>query len=108
MKVEILKSKTGNKRFKVIIDGTKTVNFGINNAYTYFDGADDEKKQNYLKRHSKLNENWNKSGIETAGFWSRWYNWELQNPTKEEQKTFFKNKFNVDLDIKYFKKNAKQ
>lgn len=108
MNIIIDKSKLKDKRFKAIIEtdkGKKTVNFGSKNAYTYFDGAPDLRKNNYIKRHKELNEDWTKKGINTAGFWSKWYLWHLQNPTQPEQIAFFKNKFNVALNIKYFKKN---
>jgi hypothetical protein len=35
---------------------------------------DEERKQRYIKRHEK-NEEWGKSGIDTAGWWSRWLLW---------------------------------
>ncbi len=31
---------------------------------------DEQRKERCTKRHN--NENWSKSGIDTAGFWSRW------------------------------------
>jgi hypothetical protein len=34
----------------------------------------DERKNSYIKRHQSR-ENWKKSGIKTAGFWSRWLLW---------------------------------
>ncbi len=36
---------------------------------------DEERKLRYIKRHN--NENWTKSGINSAGFWSRWMLWHL-------------------------------
>ncbi len=41
---------------------------------------DEERKLRYIKRHN--NENWTKSGIDTAGWWSLKYLWSY--PTKEE------------------------
>ena len=35
---------------------------------------DEQRKQRYIHRH-KNNEHWLKSGIDTAGFWSRWLLW---------------------------------
>jgi len=106
MKVIISKSNQKDKRFKATIQN-KSINFGLDSAYTYFDGAPDDKRLNYIKRHSNMNEDWSINGIHTAGFWSRWFNWQLKNPSKQEQKKFFKKKFNIDLDITYFKKNKK-
>ena len=36
--------------------------------------GDEERKKKYLARH-KARENWTKSGLDTAGFWSRWLTW---------------------------------
>jgi hypothetical protein len=37
-------------------------------------GGDEDKKRSYITRH-KVNEDWTMSGIQTAGFWSRWLLW---------------------------------
>lgn len=105
MKVEILKSKTKNKRLRAIINNTKTVNFGSATGFTFFDGASMKEQKAYIARHKELNETWAKSGIDTAGFWARWYLWGLSNPSMKEQIEYFKNKFNITLEIKFFKKN---
>ena len=34
----------------------------------------DSKKNAYIARH-RVNEDWTKSGIKTAGFWARWLLW---------------------------------
>ena len=41
---------------------------------TYYDIKDGNKKKAYISRH-KVNENWSKEGILTAGFLSRWVLW---------------------------------
>ena len=48
-------------------------------------------KKAYIARHSKMGENWGKSGIDSAGWWSRWYLWNL--PTKESSYKYIQNKF---------------
>ena len=48
---KVIKSPNTNKRFRAII-GAKHIDFGSPNAYTYVDGADENKRFNYLKRHS--------------------------------------------------------
>jgi hypothetical protein len=53
---------------------------------------DPERKQRYISRHKK-NENWTKSGINTAGFWSRWLLWE--EPTIKEAYNNIKTKFKI-------------
>jgi hypothetical protein len=76
-RVDIDDAKTRAKRLRAVLtykDGkTKTINFGQRNSKgTYFDGATEEKRSAYLKRHSK-NEDW--ADPTTAGFMSRWVLW---------------------------------
>ena len=54
---------------------------------------DEARKQRYINRHKNGNENWNKSGIDTAGFWSRWLLWNL--PTIKTSYEDIKRKFNI-------------
>lgn len=81
MIVTLKKLKNNPKKFQVTIvysDGTqKTVKFGASGYSDYTLHKDPERKKRYVIRHSKGNENWNKSGIATAGFWSRWLLWNL-------------------------------
>ncbi len=44
---------------------------------------DEERKLRYINRHN--NENWTKSGINSAGFWSRWLLWNLPTITASYQ-----------------------
>ena len=76
MEVLIKKSERKNKQFDAIItdkkdNSKKTVSFGQKGASDFTKHGDLERKQRYIDRHKK-NENWGKSGIETAGFYSRW------------------------------------
>lgn len=56
----------------------------------------EKKKKAYLARHKK-NENWNKSGIHTSGFWSRWLLWNL--PTLKESIKDVEKRFNVKIKL---------
>jgi len=85
------------KYFIITKDGRR-VYFGsaINKDYTIYyreQGKDvaEIKRKSYIARHSKSNENWTKSGIDTAGFWSRWFLWE--KPTKKEALEYIKSRF---------------
>ncbi len=42
---------------------------------------DEDRKQRYINRR-KNNESWSKSGIDSAGFWSKWLLW--NKPTINE------------------------
>jgi hypothetical protein len=48
----------------------------------------------YLYRH-RSRENWNKSGIITPGFWSRWLLW--SEPTISKAINLIENKFNINI-----------
>ena len=59
----------------------KKVYFGASGYSDFPTHKDEARKQRYINRH-KNNEVWSKSGIDTAGFWSRWILWHL--PTIKE------------------------
>jgi len=69
----IKKSEAKGKKFRAIVEG-KTINFGDSEAEDYTMHNDKERRSRYIARHQK-NEQWTKSGIKTAGFWSRWLLW---------------------------------
>ena len=76
----VISDNSGNKRLKAIFteDGkkVKTITFGMKGSKgTFADGATEQKKKAYLARHSKMGEDWAKSGLKTAGFMSRWILW---------------------------------
>jgi hypothetical protein len=50
-------------------------------------------KQEKKIYRQKNNENWTKSGIDTAGWWSRWLLWNL--PTIKASYENLKRKFNI-------------
>ena len=86
-----LKKGTGTHKWKVIIDG-KTVQFGAKGYIDYTLGATEQQKTNYLTRHQKR-EDWNKSGIYTAGFWSRHLLWNKRSISASMSD--IKKKFNI-------------
>lgn len=66
------------KKYDVFVEtkiGTiKKVSFGATGYSDYTKHKDPERKQRYITRH-KSREKWSKTGITTAGFWSRWVLW---------------------------------
>ena len=76
VKYVLFKSPRDNKRFAVMNEDGKTTHFGQPGATTFADGASEAKRAAYIARHSKGGENWNISGKDTAGFWSRHLLWE--------------------------------
>lgn len=89
------------KRYKAIINDTKTVHFGSSQHSNYNLHKDKERKTRYLKRHKK-NEKWNLSGIKTAGFYSRWLLWGKY--TSLNQNIDYLNKRYKSIHIKYVNK----
>ena len=87
-----------DKKYFIITSSNKKIYFGQAgyNDYTIYyknEGKDiaDKKKKAYIARHSKMGEDWGKSGIDTAGFWSRWLLWNL--PTKDASYNYIKKTF---------------
>ena len=89
-------SSRKEKKFMVKINN-KTVHFGAKGYSDYTKHKDINRKQRYINRHKKR-ENWNKSGINTAGFWSRWLLW--GEPTIQKSIKKIENKFNVNISHK--------
>jgi hypothetical protein len=76
------------KKYYVDLQGssgrTKRIYFGDSNAkdFTLFNALErEEHKRRYINRH-QAREDWNLTGAETAGFWSRWILW--SRPTVKE------------------------
>ena len=86
-----------DKKYFIITSNDRKIYFGSakNKDYTiYYKEQGREvaniKRNAYIARHSKLNENYGKSGINSAGWWSRFFLWE--EPNKKEAYKNIKNK----------------
>ena len=64
----------GKHKYYIITASGKTVYFGAIGYEDFTIHKDPIRKARYIARH-KNKENWTKSGINTAGFWSRWLLW---------------------------------
>ena len=83
------KSSHPDKKYMVTI-GSKTIHFGSSPYLSYEVHHDPNRKKRYETRH-KSNENWTKSGIKSAGFWSKWILWNkpsLRDSIKNTEKRF--------------------
>lgn len=90
------KTKRAIAEFKLSDGKTKKIYFGMENSRgTFFDGAPELKKLNYIKRHSKMNEDWTQSGIMTPGWLSRFVLWE--KPGNKQTLEFLKTKTNIPI-----------
>jgi hypothetical protein len=96
--VYLQKSDKKDKKFKVTIvrdsERNKTVHFGASGYSDYTKHKDKERMKRYDNRH-KTRENWTKSGIDTAGFWSKWILW--SKPSLKEAKEYTAKKFNITI-----------
>jgi hypothetical protein len=81
----------GKHKYYIITNDNKKVYFGASGYEHYTIHKNPKRKELYIKRHSKMNENWTKSGINTAGFWSRWLLW--NKPTIKESYEDIKKRF---------------
>lgn len=103
--VDLIKANDNIHKYKVILKNTKTgrektVKFGRKGYmdYTLYNEKGtkveaDKHKLNYLKRHSKMGEDYTASGVDTAGFWAKWLLWNL--PTIKESLDDIIKRFNI-------------
>ncbi len=77
-----------DKKYYIITNTNKKVYFGAAGYEDFTITKNEDQRQRYIARHKK-NEDWTKSGIDTPGFWSRFYLWE--KPTKKQAYENIKN-----------------
>jgi hypothetical protein len=75
--IKLVDSPIQEKKYRVYLevdDKERHVDFGAAGYEDYTKHKEEARKALYLGRH-KPREDWTKSGILTAGFWSRWILW---------------------------------
>ena len=80
-------------KYKVVIDGKKTVRFGAQGYNDNTKTGDDKAKRAYIARH-RVTEDW--SNYKTSGFWAKHLLWNkptLQASIKDVERRY-------DMDIK--------
>ena len=95
MEVVISKSTNKNKKFDVVVDGKK-ISFGAVGYSDYTIHKDPERKERYITRHAKR-EDWNKSGLKTAGYWSKHLLWNKDTLTKSINDISKKHNLNIQM-----------
>jgi hypothetical protein len=85
------KSDKPDKKYFIITSSGKKIYFGQAGASDMTQHKDEKRKFRYIRRHFAMGENWEKSGIDTAGFWSRWLLW--NKPTIKESYADIKKRF---------------
>jgi len=78
----------------VTLENGKVIHFGQKGYADFLQHHDEERKKRYLSRHKK-HENWNASGIDTAGWWARFLLWEL--PNIDDAIHNIEEKFNIEI-----------
>ena len=95
MEVVISKSTNKNKKFDAVVDGKK-ISFGAVGYSDYTIHKDPERKERYITRHAKR-EDWNKSGLKTAGYWSKHLLWNKDTLTKSINDISKKHNLNIKM-----------
>jgi hypothetical protein len=116
--VKIVRSPNRKKKFRVILGDGRTVDFGASGYSDYTKHKTPSRMRSYVLRHggrvprriiaerdpkkiqtlmlsvnSSDKEDWKISGIDGAGFWSRWYLWSY--PDFESVKKFMSKRFGI-------------
>lgn len=118
MNVKIVRSPDRKKKFRAILGDGRTVDFGASGYSDYTKHKTPSRMRSYVLRHggrvprriiaerdpkkiqtmmlgvnSSDKEDWKISGIDSAGFWSRWYLWSY--PDFEGVKKFMSKRFGI-------------
>ena len=90
MKVDIRTSTRADKKYMAVFPDGRKVHFGAKGYEDYTTHKDPQRKSNYIARH-RPTEDWTKTGLYTAGFWSRYLLWNeptLQNSGADTARRF--------------------
>lgn len=100
MIVYLKKSNKPGKKYMVYVNG-RTIHFGAAGMSDYTKHKDKERMGRYTSRH-KGKENWKKSGVKTAGFWSKWLLW--NKPSIAASKKNISSRFGITFKAGWPKK----
>jgi len=95
MKVVLDVSTKKNKKFMVTFEDGKVIHFGQKGYSDFTQHHDEERKKRYLTRHKK-HEDWNASGIQTAGWWAFHLLWEY--PSIDDAIYNIEDKFGLEIE----------
>ena len=84
------KANDNKHKYYIITSSGKKIYFGAYGMSDFTITKNEEQKYRYIQRHQKR-ENWTKSGINTAGFWSKNLLW--NKPTIEASYNYIKEKY---------------
>jgi len=93
MRVRLRRSPNPEKKFRITFDDGSKIDFGGRGYSDFTKHGDVSRMRRYLARHGRMGETWTKSGVKTAGFWSRWLLW--SKPSLDEAKKFISKRFGL-------------
>jgi hypothetical protein len=99
MKVLVRKSPNPMKKLRAVFPDGRTVDFGATGYSDFTLHKDPERMRRYVMRHGRGREDWGKSGMYTAGFWSRWLLW--SRPSVSDAARYIQSRFG--LSVKFVK-----
>ena len=118
MQVKVVRSPDRKKKFRAILEDGRTVDFGARGYSDYTKQKTPSRMRSYVLRHggripkriiaerdpkriqtlmlgvnSSDREEWKITGIDSAGFWSRWYLWSY--PDFDSVRKFMSKRFGI-------------
>jgi hypothetical protein len=98
MSYDLSKSTRKDKKYSIKPPNQKNtiIHFGAEGYEDFTTHQDEVRKERYISRH-KQREDWNKTGINTSGFWSRWLLW--NKPTLVESIKDTEKRFNIKIKL---------
>lgn len=93
MKVTLIKSPKREKKWRILFENGKHVDFGQKGYSDYTKHKNPSRMHLYLERHRHMGETWTAKGIYSAGFWARWLLW--SKPTLPGAKKLIQTKFGI-------------
>jgi len=120
MQVKVVRSPDRKKKFRAILEDGRTVDFGARGYSDYTKHKTPSRMRSYVLRHggripkriiterdpkriqtlmlgvnSSDREEWKITGIDSAGFWSRWYLWSY--PDFDSVRKFMSKRFRINF-----------
>ena len=96
----LTKSPRSEKKYRIVLENGRHVDFGATGYQDFTQHKDPNRMRLYLIRH-RSRENWTRSGISTAGFWSRWLLW--SKPSMTQAIKFMNKKFGLHVVFQSFR-----
>lgn len=84
-----------DKKFMVLTPQGHKIHFGATGYEDFTIHHDEDRKNRYIARH-QTNEDWDITGVNTAGFWSRWLLW--NKPTIKESIYDIGHNFGIQIE----------